>query len=172
MPPDREPAPKRRPAVDPRFEPPSVERLDLAKLLERPAAEPLRRVPVQRTSSLMPVVLVVLVAAAGIGGWQLYASRRAASVDAAAADAASVSGASLDAPDGDGAQVLLMISTTPKDAVIFVDDVRATVNPMSVPRSDRPVQVRVEASGWEPREVAVEADRSRRVEVALQRSRR
>lgn len=155
--------------MDPRFEPPPVERLDLGTLLERPRAEPHRPPPVQRGPSMLPVVLVVLTAAAGIGGWQWYATRRTTPSDGGAAI---VLGDAPGAAEGDGEPVLLMVSTTPKDAMIFVDGKRATVNPVSVPRSGRPVQVRVEAEGWEPREVAVEVDRSRRVEVALQRARR
>ena len=72
----------------------------------------------------------------------------------------------------DGGTVLLMVTTTPKDAAVFVDDVRATKNPVTVPRSETAVRVRVEAPGYEPRVVEVQPKRSRQLEVKLDRRRR
>lgn len=173
------PPPASRPATpgqDPRFGPAPVERLDVQTLLDRP---PVRVAEVPRPPSRTgrTLVLVGVAVAAGLLGWRWLVGPRGAASTHTAMEVAEpelgVDGepAPEEAP-AEGGTVLLMVTTTPKDAAVFVDDVRATKNPVPVPRSETAVRVRVEAPGYEPRVVEVQPKRSRQLEVKLDRRRR
>lgn len=164
------------PAHDPRFGPAPVERLDVQTLLDRP---PVRVAEVPRPPSRIGRTLVVaaVAIAAGLLGWRWLVNQRVAATThtamAVAQPELGIDGepAVEEAPT-DGGTVLLMVTTTPKDAAVFVDDVLATKNPVTVPRSETAVRVRVEAPGYEPRVVEVQPKRSRQLEVKLDRRRR
>jgi serine/threonine protein kinase len=154
------PPPAAAPPVDNRFAPPPAARLDVATLIDRP---PAAAVPVTRDvaprSSLGPLVVVVLLLVAAFAGWRWYASSRSS---AASADAEPVDDASSE-------RVLIMISTTPSGATIWANGVLAERNPVELPKSDTPVEIRVEAKGYASKTIEVVPERSRRVEVALER---
>jgi len=65
--------------------------------------------------------------------------------------------------------ILLLVEPKPAGAVVFVDDVRRDERPISLPRSESYVKLRVEAPGYAPRTIQVQPLETRRLEVVLER---
>lgn len=106
------------------------------------------------------LVVVVLV----VGGWAAWNYRG----DLGAAAAGVGKSGSRAKP---GEVVLIMITTKPKDALVFVDDVQHAERPISIPKTGEYVKLRIEAEGYEPRVMQLEAKKSRTLQVALDRKR-
>jgi eukaryotic-like serine/threonine-protein kinase len=163
---------------DPRFGPAPIERLDVRTLIDRPTLRAAEVVGPPRTG-VRALVLGAIAVAAAFGGWRWYLhTRQAANSHAALAVADPDLGTAAEvpledpaseAPAADSGTVLLMVTTSPKGAAVFVDDVRVKANPVEVERSDAMLQVRVEAPGYETRIVEVQPKRSRQIEVKLDR---
>ncbi len=66
-------------------------------------------------------------------------------------------------------EVLILIDTTPKDALVFVDDVQRSDRPIPVRKSDEPVTVRVQAPGFATKQIQLVPQRTRRLSIELQR---
>ena len=148
-----------------RFAPTPVERLDLGTLLDRPPVR-VAVAPVRLSKPwVSSVVLAVLAIAAGLGAWRWYVAHQDASPSVPPSAAESTLDTGRD-------RILLMVSTSPKDATVFVDDVRIEANPVELPRSESFVRVRVEAGGYVTRVMEVQPLRSRQVEIALERVKR
>lgn len=71
---------------------------------------------------------------------------------------------------GTGEPVLILIETTPKDAIVFVDDVQSDVRPLQLPRSEEPVKLRIVAEGYEPRVMQLVPTSTRRLTIKLDRA--
>jgi len=114
----------------------------------------------KRAAWVLPTVIIVLVALAGLGAWagikllgndhhdsEIAASGRTDTPEAAGDEPETCNLTILDAPQG---------------AAVYVDGVLHPERPLSVKRGDEPITLRVEASGFEPWEkaVAVTADTS------------
>lgn len=68
-------------------------------------------------------------------------------------------------------QVLLLIDTTPRDAIVFVDGVQRDERPLELPKSDEHVKLRVVAEGYEPRVMQVQPNAAKRIKIDLERLR-
>jgi serine/threonine protein kinase len=176
LPVSRPTAPAGAPAHDPRFGPAPIERLDVQTLIDRPPVR-VAEVPQPPSRTGRTLLFGGVAIAAGLLGWRWLVNQRSTATTHTAMIVEEPESGLDDAPapedaPAQGGTVLLMVTTTPKDAVVFVDDVRAAKNPVTVPRSDTMVRVRVEAPGYEPRVVEVQPKRSRQLEVKLDRRRR
>jgi hypothetical protein len=173
------PTAPRKVDADP-FAPPPIERLPIETLLDRPPAIP--ATPPRAKRSAWPW-LVALVAVAGAAAWIVVDPTLSPTIEAprtvavarppAPGDpvvASDESGGPTEPIAGD--PVLLMITTKPANAKVWIDDVLMARNPTEVPRSSTWLQVRVEAPGFTSRVVQVQPLRSRQLEVVLERVRK
>jgi serine/threonine-protein kinase len=69
-----------------------------------------------------------------------------------------------------GETILLLVDTVPKDALVFIDDVQRDERPVTLPKSDAHVKIRVQAPGYEPRVLQIQPTRTRRVKIELDRT--
>ena len=67
--------------------------------------------------------------------------------------------------------IKISMQITPPTARIFLDDHQSRDNPILLPRTDKKIQLRVEAKGYKTREMTMLADRDRSMIVALSRVR-
>lgn len=104
-------------------------------------------------------LMVVALVAAGIGAWLNW--------DTLTGTAGELAGARDDA----GERVLILVDTTPKNAIVFVDGVQNDDRPLQIPRSEQPIELRVVAQGYTPRMMQLVPARTRRVKIALERER-
>ena len=124
---------------------------------------PPRSVPKKRRSinwGWWAMVLVLL--GVGVGAWLNWDALTGAA-DELASEATSGS---------KGEPVLILIETTPKDAIVFVDDVQSDARPLRIPRSEEPVKLRIVADGYEPRVMQLVPTSTRRLEVKLDRAKK
>jgi hypothetical protein len=105
-------------------------------------------------------VLMLALVGVGIGAWLNW--------DALTGRAGEL--ASESTSEGGGEPVLILIETTPKDAIVFVDDVQSDARPLQIPRSEDPVKLRIIAEGYEPRVMQLVPSSTRRLEVKLDRA--
>ncbi|MEM6295014.1 MAG: serine/threonine-protein kinase [Myxococcota bacterium] len=68
-----------------------------------------------------------------------------------------------------GERILLLIDTTPRDAIVFVDGVQRDERPLELPRSEEHVKLRVVAEGYEPRVMQIQPTAPRRIKIDLKR---
>jgi len=154
------------PPSDARFGPAASPRLDVATLIDRPVVAASSARDATGHGSLAPILGAAALLIAGFVGWRWDSAR-------APVDVAPTVEPAADEPVAPSSErVLLMVSTTPPDAAIFVDDTFAERNPVEVSRSSAPVKIRVEAKGYASKTIEVVPERSRRVEVALDRARK
>jgi serine/threonine-protein kinase len=73
-------------------------------------------------------------------------------------------------PADSGETILLLVDTVPKDAIVFIDDVQRDERPVTLPKSDRWLKIRVEAPGYAPRVLQIQPTQTRRVKVELDRA--
>lgn len=103
-------------------------------------------------------MVVVLLAAVG-GAWANWDALTGA-----------VGGASTEGDARD--EVLILVDTKPKDAVVFVDGVQSDQRPLQVPRSTEPLKIRVVAEGYEPKVMQLVPSATRRLKITLKRARK
>jgi serine/threonine protein kinase len=106
------------------------------------------------------IAVVTVVAALMAAGWTYRDALLGVAEDAA--------GSLGEDSAGTGEAVLLMVDTTPKDALVFVDDTQRSDHPIRVPKSDTPVSIRVEAPGFAPKTIQVQPQRTRRLQIELE----
>lgn len=168
---DREPAP---PARDPsRFRPPPDPEFELE--VERPPPPEPSAIPKRRRSLALPLLALAVLVALGTVAW-IYREPIGQAVPEVPAlpeflEAQPPEDPAARPEDADQ-PVLLLVDTVPKDAEIYVDDVRTTERPIRVPRSAADLRIRVQAPGYESRTVVVTPQRTRRLEIQLDRTKR
>lgn len=106
--------------------------------------------------------MVLVLIGVGVGAWIKWDALTGAAEELT--DAASSA--------GQGEPVLILVETTPKDAIIFVDDVQSDARPLQIPRSDEPVKLRIVAEGYEPRVMQLVPSATRRITVKLDRAKK
>lgn len=104
--------------------------------------------------------MVLVLAGVGVGAWLNWDALTGASAELIEAGSGSAS----------GEPVLILVDTTPKDAIVFVDGVQDDARPLQIPRSETPVKLRIVAEGYEPRVMQVVPSSTRRLTVALDRA--
>jgi hypothetical protein len=153
------------PASDNRFGPPTAARLDVATLIDKPIVIPSSSGgDTSSGSPIAPLLVVAGLLVAAFVGWRWYAGSRTV-------DAAPASTAAADEVES-SERVLIMVSTTPPGAAVYANDVLAERNPIELPQSATPVKIRVEAKGHASKTIEVVPERSRRVDVVLERARK
>lgn len=126
------------------------------KVNQSPAPKPPRSIP-------WGVIAVVMVL--GIGGWAAWSYR--SDIESTAAGLGDRAGGSKGKP---GEVVLLMVDTKPKDAIVFIDDVQHAERPIQLPKTGEYIKIRVEAEGYEPRVMQIEAKVSRKLDIVLDKA--
>lgn len=114
-----------------------------------------------------PWGVIAVVAVLSLGVWAAWSYRSEIEATASSVGGESSKGRSRGKP---GEVVLLMVKTTPKDAIVFVDDVQHAERPISIPKTGEYVKLRIEAEGYESRVMQIEAKASRRLEIKLDRT--
>lgn len=126
------------------------------KVNQSPAPKPARSIP-------WGVIAVVMVL--GVGGWAAWSYR--SDIESTASGLGDRVGGSKGKP---GEVVLLMVDTKPKDAIVFIDDVQHAERPIQLPKTGEYIKIRVEAEGYEPRVMQIEAKVSRKLDIVLDKA--
>jgi len=154
-----------------RFRPPPEPSLAL-ELPRHPREDDARSRPVPAWRRFMPAFLLIgtLAALAAVVAaiWQDHGAEL--DVASTSADAPPSADPSASTPAPTPAPVLLHIETTPRSARIYIDDTLVTDRPVTVPRSNEYLRIRVEADGYDPRTTQVQPRVDRRLEVKLDRT--
>jgi|GEM_PF-2015592 len=114
----------------------------------------------------IPWAVIAVVIVLGVGGWAAWTYR--SDIESTAAGLGEGGGTK----GKPGEVVLLMVNTTPKDAIVFVDDVQHAERPIQLPKTGEYVKIRVEAEGYEPRVMQLEAKTSRKLDIVLDKAKR